>query len=118
MIIYMASYQHSAVNYFQDEYMGYLPNAPSCLAKAPDSNLTMLTEESLIEALPTPRVADLASATLKMLSDPPENNHSLSEFKSNEGNNDFVEWVNAATKLQEMQSDLRNGMTDLNDELR
>ena len=112
MIIYTASYQHSAVNYFQDEFMGYVPNAPSFLAEAPAS-LTALNEEDLMRALPTPRTADLATATLEMLSVRPVPQHRLSELKAEDSNNYHLPWEKAAQKLKIMQRDLKADLNGL-----
>ncbi|KAJ5383001.1 hypothetical protein N7517_000912 [Penicillium concentricum] len=55
MCIHLASPQHTAVNYLQDYYQGFVINKPSCLFTAPPTSLESLlsyTEQDLVKALP------------------------------------------------------------------
>ncbi|KAJ5968213.1 hypothetical protein N7501_004461 [Penicillium viridicatum] len=55
MCIHIASPQHTAVNYLQDYYQGFVINKPSCLFAPPPTSLKDLlayTETDLIKALP------------------------------------------------------------------
>ncbi|KAJ5986311.1 hypothetical protein N7451_010676 [Penicillium sp. IBT 35674x] len=55
MCIHIASPQHTAVNYLQDYYQGFVINKPSCLFAAPPKDLDSLlayTEKDLVKALP------------------------------------------------------------------
>ncbi|KAJ5827690.1 hypothetical protein N7447_004453 [Penicillium robsamsonii] len=55
MCIHIASPQHTAVNYLQDYYQGFVINKPSCLFTAPPTSLESLlsyTEQDLVKALP------------------------------------------------------------------
>lgn len=109
MIIYTATHQHSAVNYFQSKYLSYVPAAPGFLATRPPSNLDGITEADLLAALPRARSAELSRAIANMLSDPPAEIHRLTQFQfSSSPPRHYVEWTALRTALQEFQQDLQD----------
>lgn len=104
MIIYTASHQHSAVNYFQEQFLSYCPQAPSVLA-VPPASVDSVTSDILLKALPTPRTAKLSAAVFDMLSDKPSDSHQMETFKLTD-TPDNVEWVFLNAYLLEMQKKL------------
>eukprot|EP01094_Clydonella_sp_ATCC50884_P008750 TRINITY_DN1829_c0_g1_i2.p1 TRINITY_DN1829_c0_g1~~TRINITY_DN1829_c0_g1_i2.p1 ORF type:complete len:411 (+),score=97.78 TRINITY_DN1829_c0_g1_i2:1191-2423(+) len=104
MIVYTASHQHSAVNYFQAQFLSYAPTAPSMLRMRP--NFDSLDDSQLVQTLPTPTVARLTTAVVKMLSEEPEDDHRLTQF-SFPNNADF-----ARSQLKDMQYALRGALAE------
>lgn len=77
MCIHIASPQHTAVNYLQDYYQGFVINKPSCLFAAPPTSLDILqkyNEDHLIKALPIKHTQEwlLASHVPYLLSFKPD----------------------------------------------
>jgi hypothetical protein len=68
MAIFTATIQHSAVNYQQYFYQGFVPNCPASMYGPRPTAQTNFTEELLCRALPPRSVANLASILVWTLS--------------------------------------------------
>eukprot|EP01137_Pigoraptor_chileana_P031259 Opistho-2@18823 len=90
MIIYTATHQHSAVNYFQSTYMRYWPAAPGFIPEPPPRDIANTSEERwlelLKEAISPPdsphgkMIPSIQTALVDMLSFEPSEKHRLTQF--------------------------------------
>eukprot|EP00041_Stephanoeca_diplocostata_P006435 m.84881 g.84881 ORF g.84881 m.84881 type:complete len:716 (-) comp16359_c0_seq1:57-2204(-) len=110
MIIYTASHQHSAVNYFQEQFLSYCPQAPSVIA-VPPVDIDTITNATLLKALPTPRTAKMSAAVFDMLSEKPEDDHQLEMFQLQD-TPDNVQWKFLDAFLLQMQASLKKNLED------
>ena len=108
MIIYTVSHQHSAVNYFQKRYLSYLPASPSKVNTKKNFDLQKLKKSDLPKLFPTPREGELMAKTVDMLSDAPEKETRLTEFKASASPKEHYQpWSTLAGDLVAMQHKMR-----------
>lgn len=69
MIIFTATHQHAAVNYFQAKYMQWVPGFPGMLTSPPPADITTVT--NLLPYYTPPQAAQLQTLMVQMLSQPP-----------------------------------------------
>jgi len=80
-IIFTCSAQHSAVNYPQYEYVGFIPNRPDALFRPmPAKQIEDLTDNFIASALPTVYVTHFQVSITHLLTTPPEKDDLLSEL--------------------------------------
>jgi len=103
MIIYTATHQHSAVNYFQHEYMAFLPGAPGFLTKPIPANLGNVTHDDIKTFLPAPLGGQIQAALVDMLTVPPAEDDTLAGFKVGEQKAHYVHWDHLAKLVPAFQ---------------
>ena len=106
MIIFTATHQHAAVNYFQKKYMAFYPAAVGFLA-VPDltMDVTKMDEASLLASTPKPATGRVQTAMVNMLSDPPEHDETLVHFEfGSKTSQHYVKWDDLAEVFKTYQA--------------
>jgi len=110
MIIFTASHQHAAVNYFQKKYMFFVPSSPGYLNQplvADAAALDKVDEKVLLANLPEPQYAAVQSALVDMLAYPPTEEHTLAHFEfGGDSSPHYVKWVHLAEAIKPFQAEL------------
>ena len=71
-IVFVATAEHSSTNNGQYDMYGYIPNVPGALFAPPPRSKAPLSEQSLVEALPSPATAAEQIGMVHLLSEPTE----------------------------------------------
>ncbi|XP_046901368.1 hydroperoxide isomerase ALOXE3-like [Hypomesus transpacificus] len=102
MVIFTASVQHSAVNFGQDDLVGWMPNCPTSLQKPPPTTKGQYTEKKMWETFPDINVTAYGLVTVNLLSTQSPDFVALGCFP----NERFVE-ATPLEKIEELQNNLK-----------
>jgi hypothetical protein len=111
MIIFVCTYQHSAVNYLQEKEMSFLPCSPGFLRGRPPTNLPVQLQAHptyLSSMLPGIQLGLVQAALVKMLSVLPNSSETLTAFRlESPSNRHYVKWQQLDQYLHELQLRVR-----------
>jgi hypothetical protein len=112
MVIFVCSYQHSAVNYLQEKEMSFLPCSPGFLRGRPPTNLSAQLQAHptyLSSMLPGVQIGLVQAALVRMLSVLPNKSETLSAFRreSSSSNPHYMKWQHLDQSLSKLQESVR-----------